>query len=135
MSAPSRSTILSWHAHVYFDPAVTRARAERVRSGVARCFAVQLGRWHAVPVGPHTAAMFQIAFEVALFATLVPWLALNRESLVVLVHPNTLAPRADHLSHAIWMGAPLALLEHVLPESIDASEESPIVANTQPDIG
>jgi aromatic ring-cleaving dioxygenase len=26
--------IVSWHAHVYFDPAATRAVAERARSGM-----------------------------------------------------------------------------------------------------
>ena len=51
----------------------------------------------------------------------------------MLVHPNTLAPLADHLEHALWLGAPLALRPEVLPESIDASAESPIVANTRPD--
>src|SRR3954452_3420644 len=52
--------IVSWHAHVYYDPAATRAVAERVRTAVGERFKVQLGRWHDVPVGPHTAAMYQI---------------------------------------------------------------------------
>jgi len=124
------ATILSWHAHVYFKPDRTRAMAERVRAGVAQRFKVQLGRWHDVPVGPHTAAMYQIAFEPAVFAGLVPWLALHREGLSVLVHPNTLAPRADHLVHALWLGTPLALKPDVLPESIPAHEESAVVPNT-----
>ena len=122
--------IISWHAHVYFDPATTRPLAERVRSGIAQRFRVQLGRWHEVPVGPHTAPMYQVAFDVGTFAALVPWLALHREGLSVLVHPNTLAPRADHLVHAIWLGQPLPLRDDVLPELIDVSEESPIVPNT-----
>jgi DOPA 4,5-dioxygenase len=122
--------IVSWHAHVYFDPATTRPLAEHVRSEVAKRFRVQLGRWHPVPVGPHTGAMYQIAFDVERFAELVPWLALHREGLSVLVHPNTLRPRADHLVHALWLGTPLPIREDVLPESIDASEESPIVPNT-----
>jgi len=122
--------IVSWHAHVYFDPATTRPQAESVRRGVAERFKVQLGRWHEVPVGPHTAAMYQIAFDVAAFAELVPWLALRREGLSVLVHPNTLAPRADHLIHALWLGPPLPLREDVLPESIAAADELPIVPNT-----
>lgn len=60
----------------------------------------------------------------------MPWLALHREALSVLVHPNTLARRADHLVHAIWLGPPMPLHADVLPESIDATEESPIVPNT-----
>jgi aromatic ring-cleaving dioxygenase len=122
--------IVSWHAHVYFDPAATRPQAERVRAGIARRFKVQLGRWHEVPIGPHTSAMYQVAFDVDVFAGLVPWLALHREDLSVLVHPNTLAPRADHLTHALWLGTPLPLRGDILPESISAAEESPIVPNT-----
>lgn len=123
-------TILSWHAHVYFDPAVSRDRAERVRAGIAARFKVQLGRWHEVLVGPHTAPMYQVAFEPALFAELVPWLALNREGLSVLVHPNTLAPRADHLDHALWLGTALPVRADVLPEHIEPARESPVVPNT-----
>jgi aromatic ring-cleaving dioxygenase len=130
MSLEPTDRIVSWHAHVYFDPASTRPVAEKIRAGVAQRFRVQLGRWHEVPVGPHTGAMYQIAFEVAQFGELVPWLALNRGGLSVLVHPNTLAPRADHLRHALWLGAPLPILEEVLPATIDASEESAIVPNT-----
>ncbi|MEO8310762.1 MAG: DOPA 4,5-dioxygenase family protein [Caldimonas sp.] len=130
MTIDSARAIVSWHAHVYFDPASTRAQAEAVRAGVAQRFRVQLGRWHEVPIGPHSAPMYQVAFEPALFAAVVPWLALNRQGLSVLVHPNTLAPRADHLKHALWLGPPLPLRDDVLPESIAASDESPIVANT-----
>ncbi|MEO7116867.1 MAG: DOPA 4,5-dioxygenase family protein [Caldimonas sp.] len=130
MTVAAAPGILSWHAHVYFDPATTRAKAERVRAAIAQRFRVQLGRWHEIPIGPHTAAMYQVAFEPAVFAALVPWLALHRQGLSVLVHPNTLAPRADHLRHALWLGAPLPLRGDVLPESIAASEESPIVPNT-----
>jgi len=131
-SEPER-VIVSWHAHVYFDPSVTRAQAERVREGIARRFKVQLGRWHEVPIGPHTQAMYQVAFDVGVFAALLPWLALHREGLSVLVHPNTLAPRADHLVHAIWLGPSLPLRPEVLPDSIAVADESPIVANTVPD--
>lgn len=130
MSAPSEPRIISWHAHVYFDPAGTRAQAEQVRAGIGARFRVQLGRWHEVPVGPHTAAMYQVAFDPEVFATLLPWLALNRQGLSVLVHPNTLAPRADHLVHALWLGTPLPLRPEVLPEWIGASDESPVVPNT-----
>jgi aromatic ring-cleaving dioxygenase len=132
MIADPHCRIVSWHAHVYFDPATTRAQAQRVRDGIAQRFKVQLGRWHEVPIGPHTQAMYQVAFDVDVFASLVPWLALHREGLNVLVHPNTLAPRADHLVHAIWLGAPLPLRPDVLPDTIAASDESPIVPNTDP---
>jgi aromatic ring-cleaving dioxygenase len=86
----------------------------------------RLGRWHPTPIGPHAAAMYQAAFGVEAFAGLVPWLALHREGLSILMHPNTLAPRADHLVHVLWLGPPLPLRPEVLPERTEAAEESPV---------
>ncbi|MCB4823719.1 DOPA 4,5-dioxygenase family protein [Roseicella aerolata] len=109
--------ISGWHAHVYYEPTATRAAAEAVRAGIAETFpAAVLGRWHDQPVGPHTAAMYQVAFAPALFAGLVPWLALNRGDLSVLVHPETGRQRADHVRHALWLGPPLPLKAEILPE-------------------
>jgi DOPA 4,5-dioxygenase len=108
--------IAGWHAHVYYDPA-TRGVAAKLREGIAAGFpAAVLGRWHDVPVGPHPEAMYQVAFPNEVFATLVPFLALHREGLVVLVHPETGRQKADHLHHALWMGAVLALDASVLPD-------------------
>jgi DOPA 4,5-dioxygenase len=109
--------ITGWHAHIYYDPATTRAAAEALREGLAAGFPdAVLGRWHDVPVGPHTAAMFQVAFPPALFPSLVPWMALHRADLSVLVHPETGRQRADHTRHALWMGPPLPLKAELLPE-------------------
>lgn len=130
----SLANIHSYHAHVYYDPARTRGVAEALRARIAERFRVQLGRWHDVPVGPHTGAMYQVAFGTGLFAGLVPWLMLNRDGLDVLVHPNTLAPRDDHLLHALWLGHRLALKEEVLPLRIDAKDESPVEPNTTPQL-
>jgi DOPA 4,5-dioxygenase len=126
------AAIHSYHAHIYYDPARTRGIAEALRARIAERFSVQLGRWHDVPVGPHTAAMYQVAFDTDVFAAFVPWLMLNRDGLDVLVHPNTLAPRDDHLQQALWLGDKLALKESVLPQRIDADQESPVEANTTP---
>jgi len=110
------NAIHAWHAHVYFDPD-NRAPALALREQVAARFpAATLGRWHAVPVGPHPCAMFQIAFAPALFPALVPFLALNRAGLAVLVHPETGRPKDDHLRHALWMGEVLTLNADILPE-------------------
>jgi DOPA 4,5-dioxygenase len=128
------SRIVSFHAHIYFD-AGTRSRAEVLRERIAERFSVQLGRWHDLPVGPHGSAMYQVAFGTEQFARFVPWLMLNRDGLDVLVHPNTLAPRDDHLLHALWLGNRLPLREDALPLRIEAADESSVVPNTRPRVG
>src|SRR4051812_867867 len=67
--------VRGYHAHVYYD-AATRERAARLRDELAARFAVRLGRWHDVLVGPHTASMYQVAFEPEELARLLPWLML-----------------------------------------------------------
>lgn len=111
MKPPSDVTaIKNYHAHVYFGDASERARAEAVRTGAgALNVPVVLGRWHDAPIGPHPIGSYQIAFEVAGFAQLVPWLALNRRGLSILIHPNTGDALADHSDHAIWLGPQQAL--------------------------
>ncbi len=111
MSAPASTVaIRDYHAHIYYDPGVTEAAAARLRERVAEAYPdAVLGRWHAVPVGPHAKAMFQIAFPVALFGSLVPWLLLNRDGLDILLHPETGDDPADHTAHAAWLGEKLPL--------------------------
>jgi aromatic ring-cleaving dioxygenase len=126
----STSEIASYHAHVYYDPATTRLEAERLRAWIDERFAVTLGRWHDVKVGPHDQAMFQVAFAAELFPALVPWLMLNHGSLSVLVHPNTTNPRRDHLVNPLWIGTPVAVHGDKLPEQA-AGELAPS-PNTHP---
>jgi len=114
------SAIKDFHAHVYFEPGVTEDAAARLRARVAEAFPTALlGRWHALPVGPHTRAMYQIAFPVALFSTLVPWLMLNREGLNVLLHPETGDDPADHTIHAAWLGEKLPLRTEAFADAMD----------------
>lgn len=123
--------ISSYHAHVYFD-AATRETADRLRQRMTERFAVQMGRWHDRPIGPHSQPMYQVAFSTELFATLVPWLMLNRAGLSVLVHPNTGRPRQDHEVHALWLGQPLPLETAVLPDTGAVTPQ--VIPNTEPNI-
>ena len=100
--------IRSYHAHIYYTPQ-TKPVAERLREAIGRDFAVELGRWHDEPVGPHPISMYQVAFAVAEFPRLVPWLMLNRGGLDVLVHPQTDDAYDDHAVHALWLGTKLPL--------------------------
>lgn len=100
--------IKGFHAHIYFGP-TTRDAAARVRDGLAERFAVELGRWHEKPIGPHPQSMYQVKFSPDQFGKLVPWLMLNREGLDVLVHPETGDDVRDHTDQALWLGEKLEL--------------------------
>ena len=108
MNVTEPAAITGYHAHVYFEPA-SRSVAERVREELARRFEIQLGRWREEPVGPHPRAMFQVAFKPDQFASVVPWLMLNREGLSILVHPETGDDVGDHAERPLWLGERLAL--------------------------
>lgn len=114
-----------YHAHVYYDPA-TRPDAERLRRALDERFAVLLGRWHDVPVGPHPISMYQVAFSTAEFARLVPWLMLNRGRLSILVHPLTGDDYEDHAHLALWLGAQQPLLLDRLPRRSASRREGDV---------
>lgn len=126
------TAIKSYHAHIYYDEA-SRAAAGRLREQIAERFRVQMGRWRDEPVGPHVQAMYQVAFDTGLFATLVPWLMLNRQGLTILVHPNTDRPRDDHVERPLWLGEKLAVKEEVLRNEREG-EEDRVVPNTEPTV-
>jgi aromatic ring-cleaving dioxygenase len=103
-------TIAHYHAHIYYDPAKSRGRADRLRARVADEFPqAKLGRWHDELVGPHPQSMYQIAFPAAMIGSFVPWLMLNRDGLTILLHPETGDDLIDHTAHAAWFGAVLPL--------------------------
>lgn len=109
---PARIT--GYHAHIYYGPQ-TRPLAERLRAGLGERFPqARIGSWHDEPVGPHTAAMYQIAFAVEELPRILPWLLLNRDGLDILVHPMTDDSLADHTRFALWLGTPLPIRTEVL---------------------
>ncbi len=107
------ASIEGYHAHIYYD-VESRPVAERLREGIGAGFQAQLGRWHDQPAGPHPVAMYQVAFPVAEFSRLVPWLMLNRSGLTVLVHPLTGDDYEDHATYSLWLGVPLPLRLEIL---------------------
>ncbi len=102
------STIHGYHAHVYFD-AETLEQAHALCEQAHNKFAVEMGRVHERPVGPHPMCSCQLAFGPDDFGKVVPWLSLNRGGLIVFVHAETGDDIADHTEHALWMGAMMAL--------------------------
>jgi DOPA 4,5-dioxygenase len=109
------AAVNGYHAHIYYDPAKTRDVAARVREGIGDAFPhATLGSWHDEAVGPHTVAMYQVAFTAEDFAALVPWLMLNRAGLDVLVHPLAGNAYDDHTVFAMWLGDKLPLRLDVL---------------------
>ncbi len=108
MTQLDTDVIEDYHAHVYYD-AASKETAGRLRAAVEARFEVTMGRWHDRPVGPHPRWSYQIAFKPEVFAMLVPWLALNRDGLVIFIHPNTGEDLTDHAERAIWLGEKVTL--------------------------
>jgi aromatic ring-cleaving dioxygenase len=123
-------SILSYHAHVYFEGPEQRAIVDAMREEIAQRFSVVLGRVHDRPIGPHARPMFQVAFAPEEFARIVPWLMLNRRNLAVLLHPNTGRPKRDHLADAAWLGEILSINDDPLVE--EEGPEPALFPNTQP---
>jgi aromatic ring-cleaving dioxygenase len=102
------SAIKNYHAHVYFQPEQFE-QAEKVCHQAADLFGVKVGTFHHKPVGPHPVNMCQLTVESEVFGDVVSWLALNRNGLVLFIHPDTGEHLKDHTEHAIWMGEMMTL--------------------------
>jgi aromatic ring-cleaving dioxygenase len=100
--------INGYHAHVYFD-ATTVEQATDLCRIAADLFGVEMGRVHERLVGPHPMFSCQLAVDNEQFSRLLPWLALNRDGLIVFCHPETGEPLADHRDRGIWLGTGLDL--------------------------
>lgn len=102
------TAITGYHAHVYFD-AATVDRARTLCEQAADRFGVVMGRVHEKCVGPHPMWSCQLAFGPDLFDRVMPWLAMNRDGLIVFAHPESGDDLRDHRDHGIWMGTGLDL--------------------------
>ncbi|CEJ82069.1 Putative Dopa-dioxygenase [[Torrubiella] hemipterigena] len=114
-----------WHFHIYFllqSPTET-ALALALRNAVLKLrrdgafVAVPLVRVNEHPVGPHPAGSYEIWVPDSSFSDVFFYLAANRGTLSVLVHPLTSSQRADHESRNAWMGTPWPIYLDDLPLS------------------
>lgn len=101
-------TIRGYHAHVYFE-AESLEIAKALCTKAAELFGVKMGHLHERPVGPHPMGSCQLGATPAQFSQLLPWLALNRQGLIIFAHPETGQELADHRDHGIWLGTGLTL--------------------------
>jgi aromatic ring-cleaving dioxygenase len=95
--------IREYHAHVYFD-AGSREKATELRNRVEQQFTARIGPLRDGPAGPHLSDQYSIAFDAEQFATLVPFLMMNRMGLTLLVHPLSGCSLDDHTQNAMWAG-------------------------------
>ncbi|KAF1029622.1 MAG: hypothetical protein GAK40_00389 [Burkholderia plantarii] len=99
------ASIVSWHAHVYFD-ASSRDAAWSLRETIDAQIGplVVIGRFHERPVGPHPMWSYQLEFAHPQLPAVLDWLSLNHGELDVFLHPNTGDALRDHRDCAVWVG-------------------------------
>ena len=103
--------IKSYNVHIYYDGS-TKTYAASLRKRLSDLFSseIEVGRWRdKVPQGPHPVSHYQVAFPVEIFNKIVPFLALNRGNLNILLHPNTGDGLEDHTTNVMWIGPSLDL--------------------------
>ncbi|KAL7805615.1 DOPA-like domain-containing protein [Trichoderma gracile] len=112
-----------WHFHIYFlsqSPTETAA-ALALRDAVLRLrrdgafVAVPLHRVNKEPRGPHPAGSYEIWVPDSSFSDVFFYLATNRGTLSILVHPLTSQQRRDHESRNAWLGTPWPIYLDGLP--------------------
>src|SRR3984893_19601605 len=105
MPTAANPAVHAYHAHVYYS-AETKPVAERLAQRLNENFEVEIGAFSGERVGPHPIPQFQMISKNEQFATVVPWLMLNREGLDILLHPLTDDMVDDHTVYATWLGKP-----------------------------
>lgn len=104
----STKDIASYHAHIYYDGG-SKQHAGDLRREMGKRFVVELGRWRDNAIGPHPRSSYQVTFTKDQFVEIMPFLALNRGGLHILVHPNTGDGYIDHTENAMWVGPSIPL--------------------------
>jgi len=105
--------VSSYHVHLYYDGS-TKQHAANLRREMDKRFGKQvtIGRWRdKAPQGPHPVSHFQVDFPTELFNVLVPFLALNRGNLHILLDQNTGNGYEDHTQNVMWIGPSIPLSE------------------------
>ncbi|KAL1991313.1 hypothetical protein VTN49DRAFT_5305 [Thermomyces lanuginosus] len=107
------------HIYHFQNNASQQKYARELHERIRREFPeLRIYRFFDRPVGPHPVAMFEVnLFTPAQFGAFIPWLAINRGPLSVLIHPNTTNPGEElrnHSQRAIWMGERIPLDYSVL---------------------
>lgn len=134
MTAPrSIREIENWHAHIYYEGSEQRAAMLALRERIAERFSVQLVEPIETVMGMHPRPMLVVAFNPDQFATLVPWLMLNRNGLSILLHPNTDNPLHDHVVQSAWIGPQLRMKPNEeLPEERRQATSLKALGRSQP---
>ncbi len=118
--------VSSFHVHLYYDGA-SKQHAGHLRREMDRRFGKQIdiGRWRdQAPQGPHPVSHFQVDFPLELFNVLVPFLALNRGDLHILLHPNTGNGYEDHTQNVMWIGPSIPLSEAWMKRNEDRMQKA-----------
>jgi aromatic ring-cleaving dioxygenase len=102
-----------YHAHIYYD-AATKPKVQRLAAAATDQLPVEIGGFSDEPVGPHPVGNLQLIFKPSEFASVVPWLMMNRNGLSVLVHPLTDDAVRDHDGQELWLGTPVPLRLHTM---------------------
>jgi len=117
--------IPSFHAHIYYDEnnkgiainlrndflALLEMPTSGRYSPLCETYydLIHIGTMHDKPVGPHTKAMFVVAFKGNALRIVLNHLMLHRNGLTVLLHPKTGDEVKDHTESATWIGTPIEI--------------------------
>lgn len=108
---------MDYHAHIYFEDH-EQAFALTFKNQLAAHFPhIQVGRFH-LRIGPHTKAMFQVAYAQTDAAALMAYFDAHIPERSVLIHPLIDDVLAAHTTEAKWRGP-------ILPLNLEALLKSP----------